>query len=134
MPAKAFLDSNILIYAVGDDDSRRAVADALILQGAVLSAQVLAETAAVLGRKFALSAVSIEQILSAIVARVQCEPLTSELVLAAARLSARLGYSHYDSQILAAALASECDVLYSEDMQHGQVIDGRLTIINPFVA
>ena len=110
------------------------MADALILQGAVLSAQVLAETAAVLGRKFALSAASIEQILSAIVARVQCEPLTSELVLAAVRLSARLGYSYYDSQILAAALASECDVLYSEDMQHGQVIDGRLTVINPFVA
>ena len=134
MPAKAFLDSNILIYAVGDDESRRAVADALIVQEAVLSAQVLAETAAVLRRKFGLPAASIEQILLTIVARAHCEPLTTDVVLAAVRLSARLGYSHDDSQIVAAALAAGCDVLYSEDMQHGQVIDGRLTIINPFAA
>ena len=134
MPVKAFLDSNILIYAVGDDESRRAVADALIGQASVLSAQVLAETAAVLGRKFGLPATSIEQILSAITARVHCEPLTIDVVLAAVRLSARLGYSHYDSQIVAAALGAGCDVLYSEDMQHGQVIDGRLTIVNPFAA
>ena len=45
MPGKAFLDSNILIYAVGEDDARRAIADALIVQDAVVSAEVLAETA-----------------------------------------------------------------------------------------
>ena len=42
------------------------------------------------------------------------------------------GYSTYDSLILAAALASTCGTLYSEDMQHGQIIRGKLTIINPF--
>jgi len=36
--------------------------------------------------------------------------------------------------IVAAALLADCDTLYSEDMQHGQVFDGRLTIINPFIA
>lgn len=50
------------------------------------------------------------------------------------RLGERLGYSHYDSQIIAAALACDCAVLYSEDMQHGQLIDGTLTIVNPFVS
>ena len=133
MPGKAFLDSNILIYAVGEDDARRAVADALIVQDAVVSAQVLAETAAVLGRKLHLPAPSVERILAAIVARARCEPVTAEIVMAAVRLSGRLGYSHYDSQIIAAALAAGCTVLHSEDMQHGQVIDGTLTIVNPFV-
>jgi predicted nucleic acid-binding protein len=42
------------------------------------------------------------------------------------------GYSTYDSLILAAALASSCESLYSEDMQHGQIIRGKLTIVNPF--
>lgn len=136
MPGKAFLDSNILIYAVGDDDSRRAIADALIVNDAVVSAQVLAETAAVLGRKHHVPASSIERILVAVIARVHCEALTSETVLAAVRLGVRLGYSHYDSQIIAAALAAyaDCTVLCSEDMQHGQLIDGTLTIVNPFAA
>lgn len=134
MPGRAFLDSNILIYAVGQDETRRAVADALIVQGAVVSAQVLAETAAVLGRKLHLPGHSVERILVSIAARVHCAPVTAETVLAALRLGERLGYSHYDSQIIAAALACDCAVLYSEDMQHGQVIDGTLTIVNPFVS
>ena len=134
MPGKAFLDTNILIYAVGDDDVRRAVADALIVQDAVVSAQVLAETASVLGRKLRLPALSVEQILLSIASRVLCEPLTSETVLAAVRLGGRFGYSHYDSQIIAAALAAGCTVLYSEDMQHGQLINGTLTIVDPFAA
>lgn len=134
MPGKAFLDSNILIYAVGEDDARRAIAGALIVNDAVVSAQVLAETAAVLGRKHHIPASSIERILVAVIARVHCEPLTSETVLAAVRLGVRLGYSHYDSQIIAAALAAGCTELYSEDMQHGELIDGTLTIINPFAA
>ena len=46
MPGKAFLDSNTLIYAVRDDVARRAIADALIVNDAVVSAQVPAETAA----------------------------------------------------------------------------------------
>ena len=132
MPGKAFLDSNILIYAVGDDDTRRALADALIVQGAVVSAQVLAETASVLARKFAVPAASIEHILISITARVQCEPVTTETVLAAVRLSAQFGFSHYDSQIVAATLSAGCEVLYTEDLQHGQVINGRLTVFNPF--
>jgi predicted nucleic acid-binding protein len=134
MPGKAFLDSNILIYAVGQDDARRAIAETLIVHGAVVSAQVLAEVAAVLGRMLHVPAPSIERIPASITARVHCEPLTAETVLAAVRLASRLGYSHYDSQIIAAALACECEVLYSEDMQNGQLIDGTLTIVNPFAS
>ena len=40
----------------------------------------------------------------------------------------------YDAFIVASAVISECDTLYSEDMQDGMVIEGRLTIRNPFVA
>ena len=134
MAALVFLDSNILIYAVGDDESRRAVAESLIAQRPVVSAQVLAETAAVLRRKFMLEHPAIEKILTAILARVSCEPLSAGTVLSALRLGERLGYSHYDSQIIAAALEAGCSVLYSEDMQHGQLIDDTLTILNPFIS
>jgi predicted nucleic acid-binding protein len=46
----------------------------------------------------------------------------------------RYKYSYYDSLILSAALGSDCSILYSEDMQHEQVIEKSLKIINPFVA
>ena len=45
----------------------------------------------------------------------------------------RYQFSYFDSLILASALTANCQILYSEDLQHGQVIDGRLTIINPFL-
>lgn len=132
MADRAFLDSNVLLYAVGDDDVRRQVAEALIAQRPVVSAQVLAETSAVLRRKFGREASAVATVIEAVLLRVHCEPIAAETVLSALRWGERLGYSHYDSQIIAAALAADCSVLYSEDMQHGQLIDGRLTIVNPF--
>jgi predicted nucleic acid-binding protein len=47
-------------------------------------------------------------------------------------MAERYGFSIYDGLIVAAALRAECTIIYSEDMQHGQVID-QLTIRNPFV-
>jgi predicted nucleic acid-binding protein len=134
MADRSFLDSNLLLYAVGDDAARRQVAEALLAQRPVVSARVLAETAAVLRRKFGHEPSAIVKILDAVLARVHCEPVSAETVLSALRWGERLGYSHYDSQIIAAALAADCSVLYSQDMQHGQLIDNRLTIVNPFVA
>lgn len=132
MPDRAFLDSNILSYAVGDDDARRNIADSLLALEPVISTQVLAETASVLRRKFQVPAAMVTQILQAVLGRAHCEPLPASIVFSALQIGERLGYAHYDSQIIAAALAAGCDVLYSEDLQHGQVIDGSLTIINPF--
>ncbi len=48
-------------------------------------------------------------------------------------LAQRYGFSHYDSLIVATALQADCTVLYSEDLQHGQLIGGKLEIINPFL-
>ncbi len=43
-------------------------------------------------------------------------------------------YSYWDSLIIASALENNCSILYTEDMQDGQVVDGNLSIINPFKA
>ena len=48
-------------------------------------------------------------------------------------IAERTGYSIYDSLVLAAATIANCHTVYSEDMQHGQVIEGRVTIRNPFL-
>ena len=134
MAGRVFIDSNVLLYAVGDDDPRRRVAEALLAAQPTVSAQVLAETSAVLRRKYKLEASTVAEILAVVVPRVVCEPISADTVVAALHWGELLGYAHYDCQIIASALAADCAVLYSEDMQHGQVIDGRLTIVNPVVA
>ncbi len=55
-----------------------------------------------------------------------------ELFIKGITLQKRWKYSFYDSLIIAAALKANCNILYSEDLQHGQVIDD-LKIINPFI-
>jgi len=59
-------------------------------------------------------------------------PLTADTHAAALALARDHGFAFYDALIVAAAVEAGCDVLYSEDMQHGRVIGG-LTIRNPFV-
>lgn len=84
MADRAFLDSNVLLCAVAEDDVRRQVAEALLAQRPVVSAQVLAETSAVLRRKFGREPSAIAKILDSVLARVRCEPVSAQTVLGAA--------------------------------------------------
>ncbi|MBW7861514.1 MAG: PIN domain-containing protein [Rhodocyclaceae bacterium] len=47
-------------------------------------------------------------------------------------LSERYGFSIYDAMIVASALIAGCATLWSEDMQHGLLVEGQLRIMNPF--
>jgi len=58
---------------------------------------------------------------------------TKITILKACEIAARYQLSFYDSMIVAAALESNCEILYTEDMQHNQIINNTLTIINPFL-
>ena len=61
-------------------------------------------------------------------------PLTPEVHERGLGILDRYGFSLYDSMIVAAAQEAGCRTLYSEDLQHGQLIDKRLKVINPFKA
>ena len=133
MNGKAFFDTNVLLYIVGQQDERTAAAEALVANGGVVSVQVLNELASVSHRKLRMSWPDITDALDAI--RVLCPaplPLTTDTHDAALRIASKYGFSFYDALIAAAALEAECAILYSEDLQNGQVIEGRLTIRNPF--
>jgi predicted nucleic acid-binding protein len=45
----------------------------------------------------------------------------------------RYDFQFFDAIIIASALLSNCDILFSEDLQHKQLIENKLTIINPFI-
>ena len=75
----------------------------------------------------------IDEVIAAI--RVLCPsplPLTVDTHDAGRRIAAKYGYSMFDGLIAASALEAECDTLYSQDLQDGQIIEGRITIRNPF--
>lgn len=99
-----------------------------------MSIQVLSETANIMRRKLSYDGASI----SAVIDRLSqtcssLQPLTLSTLTAALGISGRYGFSHYDSLIVAAALQGNCTTLFSEDLQHGQTIDERLVIVNPFL-
>jgi predicted nucleic acid-binding protein len=134
MSGRAFFDTNVLVYVVGQKDERTDTAEALVAGGGTISVQVLNELANVSRKKLRMSWQEIEDAIAAI--RVLCPspvPLTIDTHDAGRRIAATYGYSMFDGLIVASALEAECETLYSEDLQDGQVIEGRVTVRNPFV-
>jgi len=134
MPGRGFLDTNVLIYALAKGDPRNKQAEELLAAGGVLSVQILNEFVSVARRKILMSWSEVVEALGAI--RVLCSaplPLTVETHEAAIKIAERHGYGIYDALVVATALEAGCETLYSEDLQDGQVINGQLTIRNPFV-
>jgi predicted nucleic acid-binding protein len=136
-----FFDSNVLIYLFDQNDaSRRALAEGLVRQAlatdsAVISHQVVQETLHVITRKIhpALTAAEAKRALTTILAplwRVKADVATYARALA---LQDSHRFSFYDSLIVAAALEAGCQRLLTDDLQHGQRIEGLL-IENPFRA
>jgi predicted nucleic acid-binding protein len=132
MNDKPFFDTNIILYAFRQNDSRGQVAETLLAAGGALSVQVLNEFVAVARRKFDKSWEDVRRALE--ILRVFCPdpvPLTVETHDRALDIAERYGYSIFDSLIIAAALRAGARTLYSEVMRDGQAIEG-LTIRNPF--
>jgi predicted nucleic acid-binding protein len=132
MNDKPFFDTNVILYAFRRDDTRGQLAEALLAAGGSLSVQVLNEFVAVARRKLDKSWEEVHRALDLL--RTFCPepvPLTVETHQRALRVAEGYGYSIFDSLVIAAALQAGATTLYSEDLQHGQAIDG-LTIRNPF--
>lgn len=130
--ASAFFDTNILLYLLSSDAAKADWAEEALSAGGVISVQVLNEFSTVARRKLGLSIDEIREVLAPIRAVCRVEPLTGDTHDLGLQISERYGFSVYDAMIVAAALLAECRILYSEDMQHGQVIDKRLSVKNPF--
>lgn len=129
---EAFFDTNVLLYLLSGDHEKADRAEALLAQRGTVSVQVLNEFAAVASRKLGLAYPEIREVLAPIRAVCAVEPVTLETHDLGVGIAERYGFSIYDALIVAAALLAECETLYSEDLQDGQRIDGRLVIRNPF--
>jgi predicted nucleic acid-binding protein len=128
---KPFFDTNVLVYAYSDD-LRKGKAELLIEAGGRIGVQQLNEFISVARQKFRRSWTEILTVLSDL--RLFCPdpvPITLTLHQTALGICERYEYNIYDSLVIAAALQTSCDVLYTEDMRDGQKIES-LIIRNPF--
>lgn len=137
MKDKVFLDTNILIYSYSEDEEeKQSIANTLLeknMGNIVISTQVINELVNILLKKFKIPSLTIENAILEIdnVFDIVLFALTTQIK--AIKIKEKYKLQYYDSLIIATAIENGCTVLYSEDMQHGQVIENVLTIINPFI-
>lgn len=130
---KAFIDTNVLLYLLSSDTDKANRAEAILQTGGVISVQVLNEMANVALRKIGMPWKEINEVLALIRSLCRVEPLTVETHDMGRRIAERHKLNVYDAMIVASALLGECEILCSEDMQHGLLVNNQLRISNPFI-
>ncbi len=140
MPVESFLDTNLFIYQLEDADPRKSsIADAIIGDAVksgngCISYQVVQECLNTVLRKaeVPLEVSGARAYLEHVLAPLLLVPASIDLYHRGLDLQDRYRFAFYDALIVAAALEAGCARLLSEDLQHGQQIEG-LIIENPFV-
>ena len=122
----------MLVYAF-TKDARSSVALSLVSEGGIVSVQCLNELANVLrgrmAKPWSFVHDALDQVVDLCTAIV---PLDRTLHQRGISVAERYGVHSYDAMIIAAALEAGCNTLFSEDMQDGLALEGRLRIVNPF--
>jgi len=140
MSDRFFLDTNIFVYSFDRSAPSKAgkteqlIRKALTTQKGVVSYQVVQEFFNVALRKFTrpMSLIDAEHYLQTVFRPLLSVHSSAALYGEALRLYGKGGLSWYDSLIVSAAILGDCDLLMTEDLQHGQKF-GALEIVNPFL-
>jgi predicted nucleic acid-binding protein len=140
MNGKFFLDTNVFVYLFDTTapakakKAARLVRDVVDTGKGIVSYQVVQEFFNVALRRFAhpMSGAEAEQYLITVFRPLLAVHSSPALYVEALRVAGKHRFAWYDSIIVASALESQCDTLYSEDFQHGRQIEG-LRMENPFV-
>jgi predicted nucleic acid-binding protein len=140
MSGRFFLDTNVFVYsfdqsaAVKAQKSTQLIREALTTQKGVISYQVVQEFFNVALRRFTqpMQAADAEQYLNTVFRPLLGVHSSQALYAEALQLHTQSGLSWYDSLIVSAAIKARCDLLFTEDLQHGQRF-GALQVRNPFL-
>jgi predicted nucleic acid-binding protein len=135
-----FIDSNIWIYAFLDSEKDHVKQQRVLslLEGipddraVIASIQVVNEFHWILSRKYGIDDATIKtKVTKGIAAIASIAPLDFKVYQGAFRIRSKYNVSFWDSLIVSSAMENKCSVLYSEDMQHGLLIDNKLKVLNP---
>lgn len=128
-----FVDTNIVVYAFGQDAAKVERAEGILANQPTISVQVINEFLSVCRVKLGLDTATRHRLVNELLAGCNVAVLDTRIVTKAMELESQSGISYWDALIVGTALLSGCDTLYSEDLQHGQVFEGRVTVLNPFI-
>jgi predicted nucleic acid-binding protein len=133
---RSFIDTNVWLYALVAGDHAKSAAAASLLQRSsiAISGQVINEVCVNLIRKANFGEPDVRTLIESFYGKCLVVGLDKSVLLRASELRDRYSLSFWDSTIIASALHCQATILYSEDLQHGLLIDGVLRIVNPFFA
>jgi predicted nucleic acid-binding protein len=135
MPAKRFIDTNVLLYALMQSENEKSERAKLLLTepDLVISIQVVNEVAFNLLKKAQIDELTLSRIIHTLFQEFETVVVDKEIVHHASELRLEYSLSYWDSLIVSSALTSGCEILFSEDMHDGLTIQKQLKVINPFV-
>lgn len=136
MKDNVFIDSNIWLYSfIEDAEGKYRIAAGLIQENKekiAISLQVVNEVCINLIKKADFKEEQIEELINSFYEDYTIIDQDKDVLTNASKLRKVLSLSFWDSLIVSTAMKGECDILFSEDMQHNQVIENKLKILNPF--
>jgi predicted nucleic acid-binding protein len=135
LSSACFVDSNIWLYAFieAQHPEKTRIAKQIIEQCEIwLSSQVINELCVNLIKKAGFSEPDIIDLISSIYNRYTVTELSQDTLTLASRIRHKSHFSFWDSMIAASAMESGVQVLLTEDMQNGFVLENSVTLINPF--
>ena len=136
---KVFFDSNILVYYVDQTDlrkqeiARKLIKEAISNGNGVLSTQCLQEFYNVVTKKLLCDKENAKKLVKMFADNFPITQISVPVILSAVDISIKTQFSFWDSLILSAAKDTGCIIVFSEDLTHGQLVEGS-RIINPFAA
>ncbi|MDF1547214.1 MAG: PIN domain-containing protein [Bacteroidales bacterium] len=134
MQNKIFADSNIWLYALMEGDSaKKSIAGGIILRkNVVISVQVVNEISVNLIKKANYTDKEILVLLKNLKEKYVISGLNYRNLTQSAEIRIRYKLSFWDSLIISSALQNSCDILYTEDLHQGLIIENTLKVVNPF--
>lgn len=134
MPDRTFIDTNILIYFISNEKKKKLRAKEIIFstQEVYISAQVVSEFISVCLSKKLLSIAEITPLIDNFLSVLRFSSIEESTIKKALQIKQDSNFSYWDCLVIASAIENNCSILYTEDMQDGQIISDSVTIINPF--
>ena len=136
MRGRAFYDTNTIIYLYDETDviKQEVTHKSFALIQPVISTQVISEMSNIMLRKYNADNDIVNTIIDNLKDFTDIVRVDIVHIKKALQIKEKYQYAFYDSLIIASALEAKCKILYTEDMQHGHIINGELTIVNPYFA
>jgi len=128
------LDSNILIYNHSlDFENKRLIAREFFKTEPVVSSQVISEYLNVMRRNFKVQKQELMNLCSLWLEKCFVQPVVFSTIKLSQKIIENYDFQIFDSIVIAAALEADCDIIYSEDMHNGLIIENKLKIVNPYL-